>query len=138
MQFSNYPAGVTDAHPEFNPPGELQVICGSEESVVIPVRVVKEELARLVKSVGHLIESPTSVAAQALPPLQQSLQQLLERVEGLEDNGSFACPWEGEVQPDMDNGSANWDCPVCGEHNQTIVEDDEPDYDDMWEARRGE
>lgn len=137
MQFSNYPAGVSDAHPHFNPPEEMQVICGSEESTVIPSFELKAEMKRLIASVTHLQSVPTSVAIAAIPALEQSLTNLLDRVEELEDNGSYACPFEGEVQPELDGGAANWDCPVCGETNQTILEDDdEPDYDAMRKDAR--
>lgn len=104
MQSSNYPAGVTDAHPHFNEQEvEIEVKCGAEEMVLVPSYAVKAMLLQIRRNVDSF--SPEQIKG--------ALTDALDTVYGLEDNGTYDCPYDGTVTVAVSE-EAEWDCDVCG------------------------
>lgn len=128
---SNYPAGVTDAHPHFNPVHSLmEVKCDDDETAIVPSHELKEELGRLEQTLRGLLAGTTSAALEQLPRVLERVTALRERVEELEDFGDFDCTYEGDVEVEIVDAGATavWVCPTCGkEHREDIGEDDDPD-----------
>lgn len=141
-QFSNYPAGVTDAHPEFNPPEEvtLDLLCEAEEMELIPSYWVKAQLLELRRLAGGDFKGadykgdggtgrPVSSAK-----LVQSIDEVLEKVYELEDNGSYDCPFDGVVTLPVSE-EAEWDCEICGTAHKVDTVPEERDPDEGWDGR---
>lgn len=140
---SNYPEGVTDAHPHFNPEEcAVTVACEATSALVVPSFAVKAaliELAELLKAV------PTTTAAYA-PSASARRKGALARVEQLQRNideweqeSDYECDHEGEYELPLSE-AAEFDCEVCG-HTQTVdtlpgEQDPDEAYDRMLEARR--
>lgn len=130
MQFSNYPAGVTDAHPEFNPPEEVEMdlACESDEMELVPSFWVKAKLLDLRGVLDRWTHEE----------IKKALTDLLDEVYVLEDNGSYDCPFNGRVTLPVSE-EAEWDCEICGtaHRTDTTPDDREPDYDaerkDSWD-----
>jgi rubrerythrin len=147
MQFSNYPAGVTDSHPHFNPNERpVQVACSVEDATVVPSHVVKQALKELAELMERI---PSATAAYAPSPAAarkkalEKVKELQEQIEKLEDVSDFACPFEGELELPVSE-EAEWVCPVCGQTrtSDTLPEEDpdrarEEHEDMMYEERRG-
>lgn len=132
------PAGVTDAHPHFNPPGEVvvQLECEADEVPVVPSFKVKEHLNVLQDLVQGMLNGTTSYALESLPDVVAQVQRFREQIEELEDNADYDCPWKGELELPAQQAEAEWDCPVCGTDHKTDTVDDGPDPDDAYEAMR--
>lgn len=132
----NYPPGVSDAHPYFNPAPEVvvTVTCESEECCVVPSYAVKAGLYELEDMVKKILRLPLSQMAEQLPDLQKQIVTTRERVEELEDRGDYECPFEGEVEAPGQQAEAEYDCPVCGEPRK-VDTIDEPDPDRGWDDR---
>ncbi|QOP66196.1 hypothetical protein SEA_DANIELLEIGNACE_56 [Arthrobacter phage DanielleIgnace] len=124
------PAGVTDAHPIFNPPGDsvVTVTCESEECVVVPAYSVKARLNELNEFVESLQDLSANTAAMNIPNLLHKIASFREEVEALEDQGSWNCTFEGELELPQE-ADVEFDCPICGEarHTDNIPERDEDD-----------
>lgn len=137
MGASNYPPGVTDSHPYFNPPAEVMwpVECDSEECVVVPSYAVKAMLNELEDMVKKTLNKPLSQMADWLPDLQAQIKFARERVEELEDQGDYDCQFKGEIELPGQTAEAEWTCPVCGNDHVTDTIDDEPDPDRGWDDR---
>jgi hypothetical protein len=129
MGASNYPPGVSDSHPYFNPPGEaeVEVVCESEEAVVIPSFWIKSELIALRDQTKGL---PAKVS--------ERLSEILIRIYDLEADGDYECKFGGKVELPGETADAEWDCPVCGTaHTEdTMTEDEDPDRG--WDERNEE
>jgi hypothetical protein len=128
---SNYPAGVTDAHPHFNPvESVMEVKCEDDETEVVPTHELKEELGRLEQTLRGMVAGTVGLAMEQLPGVLKRVTALKERVEELEDVSNWECTFEGDVEVQItDNGAtAEWTCPVCANpHSENIGEDDDPD-----------
>jgi hypothetical protein len=127
---SNYPDGVSDAHPYFNPSERpVTVSCTSEESKVVPTAAVKETLA----SISRLVEEEqwtlnrhrNAVAKVAALQLQ---------IEDIERESDYECQWVGEMELPVSE-EAMWTCPRCGSENSTDTIPEERDPDEAWDSR---
>ncbi|QWY82790.1 hypothetical protein PP641_gp050 [Arthrobacter phage SilentRX] len=126
---SNYPDGVTDAHPHFNPSERpVTVSCTSDEALVIPSFLVKGELQRILDLTGH---------AANMAEVEEQLRLLLAEVSDNELEGTYECQWEGEVELPVSE-EAEFDCPRCGVTQTTDTLPDERDPDDDYDRMRDE
>jgi hypothetical protein len=128
-----YPAGVTDAHPHFNPPREsaTAVECGADEALVVPSHMFKTALEELrvlaggdYKGDGGL-NRPASMGTVLL-----RIEQLIDSIPLLEQEREYECPFKDELDLE-ESECARWDCPVCGNERETdsLPEDRDPDYE---------
>lgn len=128
---SNYPAGVTDAHPHFNPAPEraTAVECGADSALVIPSFAVKAELYELQQMI---------ISVQLLAPEAQlhkfglvtKIENMIERINGLEQEREYECGFNDEIDLE-ESECAQWVCPDCGNDRETdnAPEDRDPDYE---------
>jgi hypothetical protein len=123
-----YPAGVTDAHPHFNPPREsaAAVECGADEALVVPSFAVKAALTEILE----VAESGNKLGTLDL------IAELLAVIPDWEQEREYECPFKDEVDLE-ESECARWDCPVCGNARETdnLPEERDPDeerydYDD--------
>jgi hypothetical protein len=136
-----YPAGVTDAHPHFNPPREsaTAVECGADSALVIPSFAVKAALIEIAELLERI---PTATAAYAPSPAAarkkalERVKALQEQIDELEQETEYECPFNDELDLE-ESECARWNCPVCGNARETdnLPEDRDPDeerydYDD--------
>jgi hypothetical protein len=135
MGASNYPAGVSDAHPHFNPQeATVTGTCTADDLTVVPVHVVREAidgLTDLAKRYRRAEEAGRPTGTITLQ-LETALLMLTERLQADQIEGSgLECEFEGEVDAQLQGDVARWDCPVCGHENETDVgpDDDDDDYD---------
>jgi hypothetical protein len=120
---SNYPDGVTDAHPHFNPSeGSLHLTCGNDEAPVVPFHAVRTELDELTEWF--------QMKPRALDQIEGRLALLSDYLTTLKLDSDYECPFEGTVDVDISE-EAEWDCPVCGgsRTSDTLPEDRDPDYE---------
>lgn len=126
MSNDHYPAGVTDAHPHFNPSETyMEVECTSEEALVIPSFLVKGELQKILELTGH---------AANMAEVEKELRLLLAEVSDNEREGDYECQWKGEQELPVSD-EAEWVCPRCGQTqtSDTVPEDRDPD--EGWDSR---
>jgi hypothetical protein len=137
MSNSNYPAGVTDNHPHFNPPrvSANAVECGADSALVVPSFAVKGELYALQLQLQELTNAdvPAGVAAKLLT-IETDLGKLIEQIVELEQETEYECPFNDEVDLE-ESECARWDCPVCGNERETDTLPEERDPDEEWERR---
>lgn len=137
---SNYPMGVSDSHPHFNPPrvSASAVECGADEALVMPAHTVVEGLKDLERYINSLTkgrgmeERPHTV--QILESIVNQIGQLQERLAPLEQETEYECPFADEVDLE-ESECARWDCPVCGNERETDTMPEERDPDEEWERR---
>lgn len=119
---SNYPAGVSDAHPHFNPApvSASAVECGADEALVVPSFKVKTSLT------GILLAMRGGYRDLA----EGMIEKLLEQVTELEQEREYECPFNDQVDLE-ESECAIWDCPVCGNERETdnAPEERDPDYE---------
>lgn len=129
MSNDNYPAGVTNAHPHFNPPREIAagVECGADEALVVPSFIIKTSLARIRQLTGH---------AANMDDVDLMLAALQFKIDELEQEREYECPFHDEIDLE-ESECARWVCPVCGNERETDTLPEERDPDEEWE-RRGE
>lgn len=139
MSNDNYPAGVTDAHPHFNPnEHSVTVSCTSDEALTVPSFSVKAGLNDLEEYVNRLSKGRTMDqrphTVQILESIVNKIGQLREQVEAEEREESYECQWEGELELPYSE-EAEFDCPRCGvtQTTDTIPEDRDPD--EGWDSR---
>jgi hypothetical protein len=132
MSNENYPAGVTDAHPHFNPRERpVTVDCTSDEALVVPSFTIKADLIRLRELTGH---------GANMAEVDDLLAAMQHKIDEVEREGGYECQWVGELDLPVSE-EAIWDCPRCGVENttDTILEDEDLDpdraYDEMRDAR---
>jgi hypothetical protein len=126
MSNDNYPAGVTDAHPYFNPSETLvEVSCTTEEAMVIPSFLVRGELEKILELTGH---------AANMAEVEKELRLLLAEVSDNERDGDYECQWKGEMELPVSE-EAEWDCPRCGQTQTTDTVPEERDPDEGWDNR---
>jgi hypothetical protein len=131
------PAGVTDAHPPSTPPREsaTAVDCGAHSALVVPSFAVKADLIELEVFLTKLCRfNPNDVPM--LEDIKGRVTKLKERVDELEQETEYECPFSDEVDLE-ESECARWDCPVCGNERETdnLPEDRDPDYE---HDRRGD
>lgn len=129
MNNDNYPMGVTDAHPHFNPEERpVTVQCTSDESLVIPSFMVKGELQDILALAATGNKAGT----------ERAIHSLLSEIYDLEKEGGYECTWDGELELPVSE-EAEFDCPRCGstQTTDTLPDDIDPDraYDEMRDAR---
>jgi hypothetical protein len=135
MQFSNYPAGVSDAHPHFNPEEvELEVACEAEEMELVPSFWVKAQLLELRQLVKTAEDAPSGARWEAVPNIGERIQSMLEAVYELEDNGTYDCPFKGPLTLDVSE-EAEWDCQICGTAHKVDTVPEAQDPDSGWDGR---
>jgi len=131
MSNDNYPAGVTDAHPHFNPnEHSVTVSCTSDEALTVPSFAVK---AALIELVEHL-ERKEFAGGVNHATIKYRVIKLRELIEETEREESYECQWEGTL--DLPHSEeAEFDCPRCGvtQTTDTIPEDRDPD--EGWDSR---
>jgi hypothetical protein len=134
MSNDNYPAGVTNSHPYFNPPREIatELECGADEALVIPSFTVKAHLNDLSdflnrKSKGRMVDERTVEMLESIVSRVTTLQKAITEVE---QEREYECPFKGEVDVE-ESEEAHWDCPVCGGDRtaDTMPEERDPDYE---------
>lgn len=137
MSNDNYPAGVTDAHPYFNPPrvSASAVECGADEALVVPSFAVKEALIEIGGYINKLRKfNPKD--GEMLMSIGTKIALLEARIDELEQEREYECPFNDEVDLE-ESECARWVCPVCGNDRETDNAPEERDPDEEWE-RRGE
>lgn len=132
---SNYPDGVSDAHPYFNPPREsaTAVECGADSALVVPSFAVKAALIEIAEMLERI---PTATAAYAPSPAAarkkalERVKALQEQIDELEQETEYECPFNDDVDLE-ESECARWDCPVCGNERETdnAPEERDPDYE---------
>lgn len=133
MSNSNYPAGVTDNHPHFNPPAisASAVECGADEALVLPNYWVQLKLNEIL-NICHRLDPNSVVATELVDKIDKVLAESLK----LSATAEYECPFNDEVDLE-ESECARWDCPVCGNERETDTLPEERDPDEEWE-RRGE
>lgn len=122
---SNYPMGVSDSHPYFNPQeGSVHVTCNNDEAKVVPSHAVHEMLTRIeeVAATGNKLGTERLIA---------DLKMLVTNVERDSD---YECPFSGVMDVAISE-EAEWTCPVCGGTRTSDTTPDERDPDEEWERR---
>lgn len=112
---SNYPAGVSDAHPYFNP-GEVPInmTCEAEEALVVPSFAIKAALIEIHALAGGGYKGD---GGQNRPAnhgtIVQRIEQLQRLIDEAETETDYDCSWEGEMELPVSEHT-EWDCPRCG------------------------
>lgn len=131
------PAGVTDAHPHFNPNEHyLTVPCTAEEALVVPSFAIKAQLNDLSDFIQRRL-----FTAGDMPYLKGTLESITSRIKELqgqidemEQEGTYECSWQGELElPESE--AAEWDCPQCGSANTSDTLPEDRDPDEGWDNR---
>lgn len=101
---SNYPAGVSDSHPHFNP-GEtpINMTCEAEEALVVPSFAIKAALIRI----REVAESGNTGATIRL------VAALQREIDDIETETDYDCQWQDELELPVSE-CTEWDCPRCG------------------------
>jgi hypothetical protein len=134
---SNYPDGVSDSHPYFNPPlvSASAVECGAEEAKVIPSHAIKAVLYPTSGLCEHYARHATDPKdAAKFTALGEKLTALIEEIKTLEQEREYECPFTGEIDLE-ESECARWDCPVCGNERETDTLPEERDPDEAWDRR---
>lgn len=122
MSNSNYPAGVSDNHPYFNPPREVStaVECGADSALVVPSFAVQAALTEILK----VAESGNRAGTE------RKIAELLAVIPDWEQEAEYECPFNDEIDLE-ESECARWDCPVCGNERETdnLPEERDPDYE---------
>lgn len=132
---SNYPAGVSDSHPYFNPPREIAtgVECGADEALVIPSFAVKAALTEMKHMVSQLREDER-IGGATRDLMNGKITWLQERIDEWEQEREYECPFHDEIDlPESE--CAQWVCPVCGNDRETDTLPEERDPDEGWDRR---
>jgi hypothetical protein len=134
---SNYPAGVSDSHPYFNPPAisANAVECGADEARILPeflVRVQVMELAHFVQHRIHVSDSDQEV--KSLEAVNERVQKMLIDWAPLAQEREYECPFNDEIDLE-ESECARWNCPVCGNERETDTMPEERDPDYEWDHR---
>jgi hypothetical protein len=136
MSNDNYPAGVTDAHPHFNPfETYMEVECTTEEALVVPSFTVKAELT-MIKTFAEEFASVAGDDANwdRFVALRMMIDQLQGKIDEIEREGDYECQWKGEQELPVSE-EAEWDCPRCGVTQTTDTVPEGRDPDEGWDSR---
>ena len=127
MSNDNYPAGVTDAHPHFNPSEvSLHLTCGNDEAPVIPFHAMRAELDELTEWL--------QMKPRALGDIEARLALLGDYLTTLKRDSEYECPFDGTVDVAISE-EAEWDCPICGTTRTSDTTPEERDPDEGWDSR---
>lgn len=126
---TNYPDGVSDAHPYFNPQEvTIEVECKAEEALVVPSFAMKADLIRLRTLTGH---------GANMAEVDDLLAVMQHKIDEMEREGDYECQWKGEMELPVSE-EAEWDCPRCGVTQTTDTLPDERGDDDAYDRMRDE
>lgn len=136
---SNYPDGVSDAHPYFNPPREIAATleCGADSAQVVPSFAVKaalNEITDLLQRVGSPTAAYDATRASSKKKVLERIKALQTEIDELEQEADYECDFRGEVDVE-ESECARWDCPVCGNERESDTMPEERDPDEEWERR---
>lgn len=127
---SNYPAGVSDNHPYFNPKETSAAVeCGADEAFVVPVHVIREGLAEIAKLLEYQPYRPVEIGK-----VENAVNALRAKIEVLQQEREYECPFIGDMDLE-ESECARWDCPVCGNERETDTIPEERDPDEAWDRR---
>jgi hypothetical protein len=125
---SNYPDGVTDAHPHFNPSERPTTVdCTTEEALVVPLFAVQQALI----AIHETAESGNKDGTVRL------IAELQFQIDEIKRESDYECQWVGEIELPVSE-EAHWDCPRCGvEQTTDTLPDEDPDrgWDDERDSR---
>lgn len=131
---SNYPAGVSDSHPYFNPrEGSVHVTCGNDEASVIPTHAVTADLERLRGQLDSLSASGWAVSNKDARAVVDGLDRLIASIVWIAKDSDYECPFIGIMDVAISEEAA-WVCPICGAEriSDTLPEERDPD-EEMWD-----
>lgn len=129
---SNYPEGVTNSHPHFNQNDIVaEVQCEREEADVLPAFIVTQALDELL----NLLD-PKRRQLTPHEDLLYMVTTLRGRLDGLEQNREYECPFEDAVEVEV-REDAEWQCPICGATHDINSLPEGPDPDRAWDDRHG-
>jgi hypothetical protein len=137
---SNYPDGVSDSHPYFNPApvSASAVECGADSALVLPAHAVKVTLDELQAYIARLAKMAKDGdmlwAAETLDTIWNWTHAKREALQPLVQEREYECPFKDEVDLE-ESECARWDYPVCGNERETDNAPDERDPDEEWERR---
>ena len=130
MSNDNYPAGVTDAHPHFNPQeGSFAVECGADEALVVPNYWVQLRLNEILNRVYRLPSESREVQE-----LVKKLDATLKEASEMAQEREYECGFKDTLDLDISE-EAHWDCPRCGNERTTDTVPEERDPDEGWDNR---
>lgn len=136
MSNDYYPAGVTDAHPHFNPQeGSVYLACGNDEAKVVPVHAAIEDLNALRKQLHDLSASGWAVSSKDARAVVEKLDGLIEGIAGTAKDSDYECPFAGMVDVAISE-EAEWTCPLCGATRVSDTLPEERDPDEEWDRDR--
>lgn len=133
---SNYPDGVSDSHPYFNPSETyVEVECETEEALVVPSFFIKSELT-MIKTFAEEFASAARDDANwdRFVTLRMMIDQLQGKIDEVEREGDYECQWKGEQELPVSE-EAEWDCPRCGQTQTTDTVPEDRDPDEGWDQR---
>lgn len=136
MSNDNYPAGVTDAHPHFNPDERpVTVSCTSDEALTVPSFAIKADLIQLKEFADGFAEvALNEVDRDRFVTLGFMVKQLYDRAADIEREESYECQWVGELELPVSE-EAQFDCPRCGVEQTTDTVPEDRDPDEYWDNR---
>lgn len=127
----NYPAGVTDAHPHFNPSETYtEVECTTEEALTVPSFTVKAWLHELE---DHLMQKEYAGGVNHTS-IKYRIIKLRKLIDEIERECDYECQWKGEQELPVSE-EAEWDCPRCGVTQTTDTVPEGRDPDEGWDSR---
>jgi hypothetical protein len=122
---SNYPPGVTGNEPQIRGLGERTThkVCVNSDGFTATLMTtdLKDSIVRLAELLKH------DVTIASLKSAANSVVFFASVYEPQMDIDD--CPFEGEVDTQIDQWIEFWDCPVCGKEHQEDLEMPEPDYE---------
>lgn len=134
---SNYPEGVSDRHPHFNPrETSAEVECGNDEVIVVPSFYVKGELNEAIAALEKATAAGWAASNAEATSVLERLRKTLAGVYSMEKSAEYECPYKGEQDLPV-SAEALWDCPLCGDERSTDTTEDheDDDYDRYRESR---
>lgn len=127
---SNYPPGVTDAHPYFNPQeGSVHVVCGNDVAAVVPSYVLGKALDEMTTWL--------QMKPRTLEQMEERIDAIKTLIERAEREADYECPFEGVMDVAISE-EAEWQCPLCGADrtSDTTPDERDPDEERDWRDER--
>ena len=132
---SNYPDGVSDSHPYFNPQeGSVYVTCGNDEARVVPAHAVIADLNRIREQLDRESASGWAVSNKDARAIVEKLDGVIEGVHSIAKDSDYECPFAGVVDVAISE-EAEWTCPLCGATRTSDTLPEERDPDEGWDSR---
>jgi len=124
---SNYPDGVSDSHPYFNPrEGSVNVTCGSDVADVVPMNMTRKALDSMKEWL--------QMKPRTLEEMEQRIDFINDSLTEAKRESDYECPFEGVMDVAISE-EAEWECPVCGGTRVSDTLPEERDPDEEWERR---